>query len=277
VTRGARVSPCEQRPEIEADLIGWKVGSEKRPQNDQRRLYADLAWLWPIISPPEDYVDQSEQFVRLLREGSRIEVKTLLHLGCGGGHNDYTLKKHFEVIGVDLSHQMLKLARQLNPEVTYLPGDMRTVRLGKLFDAVVIFDSLYYMLTEDDLRTAFGTAYLHLKPGGVFLTYQEHDPKRFRQNGTTYSTHGRQHVEVTLIEHTYDPDPTDTTFETTMIYLIRRPEGLKIETDRHLGGLVPTETWLAFLSETGFEAKTLDGSLAEGCPTFVCTKPLAES
>ena len=75
--------------------------------NDQQRLYHDLAWVWPIISPPQDYIEETEQLCRIIREHSQIEVKTLLDLGCGGGHNDCTLKKHFNVTGVDASGAML--------------------------------------------------------------------------------------------------------------------------------------------------------------------------
>jgi predicted TPR repeat methyltransferase len=113
--------------------------------NDQRRLYGDLAWTWPVISPPEDYVGEAETFCTAIREHAQVDVKTLLDLGCGGGHNDRTLKQHFEVTGVDVSEAMLSLARRLNPEVTYALGDMRTVRLGKTFDAVIVADSIDYM------------------------------------------------------------------------------------------------------------------------------------
>jgi hypothetical protein len=46
------------------------TGSSDR---DQRRLYGDLAWTWPIISAAETYVEESERFVALLREHSQIE------------------------------------------------------------------------------------------------------------------------------------------------------------------------------------------------------------
>ena len=241
---------------------------------DQRRLYGDLAWTWPIISPPENYIEETEQVCQIIREHAQISVKTLLNLGCGGGHNDHTLKRHVEVTGVDLSETMLGLARRLNPEVAYHVGDMRSVRLGQTFDAVTIFDSLAYMLTEDDLRAAFTTTFIHLKPGGVFLTYQENDPNHFEQNRTRHSAHALGDVEIVLIENTYDPDPADTTFEATFVYLIRRGGRLEVEIDRHLCGIFPTETLLILLKETGFDLKSLDESVAEGCTMFVGVKPL---
>jgi SAM-dependent methyltransferase len=227
---------------------------------DQRRLYGDLAWTWPVISRKENYVDEAQTFARLLRAHARIEVKTLLHLGCGGGHLDYTLKQHLAVTGVDVSQEMLSLARRLNPEATYLQGDMRTVRLEQAFDAVMIADSIDYMLTEDDLRAVLATAFVHLRPGGAFCTYAEETAGHFQQNRTRCSARSEGDVEIVFVENAYDPDPADTTYENLFVYLIRRGPGrsLQVETDRHLSGLFPVETWLRLLQETGFEVEQLD-------------------
>jgi SAM-dependent methyltransferase len=246
--------------------------------SDQRRLYRDLAWTWPIISPPEHYVQESEQFSRLIGEYSRVEVKSLLNMGCGGGHNDRTLKKHFVVTSLDISQEMLKLACRLNPEVTYVCADMRNVRLRRAFGAVTVFDSLAYMQTVDDLRAAFETAHAHLMPGGVFVTYAELTPERFVQNRTDTCVRTSGDVQITFIENYYDPDPEDTTYESTFVYIIRRGGQLAIETDRHVCGLFPVETWGELLGNVGFEVSQLNcGPLDSGgtaLPTFVCVKPL---
>ncbi len=250
--------------------MGTKMSQSS--SKDQRRLYGDLAWTWPIISPPEGYAKESEQFTKIIREHSKIEVRTLLNLGCGGGHNDHTLKKHFEVTGLDVSRAMINLAKKLNPEVSYLIGDMCTVRLKKAFDAVTIFDSINYMLTEEQLYSAFTTAFVHLRPNGVFLTCQENSPECLKQNQTEYSTHSKGDVTITFIENNYDPDPRDTTYESTFIYLIRCRNELTIETDRHLAGIFPKETWLNLLRETGFSVKVLDMPALQGIPVLVCTR-----
>ncbi len=270
--------PLRQPFEQPAGSDGWLgLVTSANPRNN-RRLYEDLAWTWPIISPPEEYVQEAEQARALILQHSRIPVKTLLHLGCGGGHLDLTLKKHFRVTGVDISNAMLGLARRLNPEVTYLEGDMRTVRLGRTFDAVTVFDSIDYMLTPDDLRAAFATAYTHLGAGGMFLTCAEVTLERFSQNRTEAMTRSAGGVEITFIENAWDPDPTDTTFENTFVYLIQRGGQLEIETDRHLSGLFPFQTWLDFLREAGFHAAAVHppGPRQEGedYPWFVCVKAL---
>ena len=241
---------------------------------DQRRLYGDLAWTWPIISAPETYVEESERFASLLREHSPREVTTVLNLGCGAGHNDWTLKRHFRVTGVDLSEDMIALARRRNPEVEYRVGDMRTLRLDETFEAVVIFDSIDYMLTESDLRAAFETAYHHLAPGGVFVTYQEIIPETFKQNHVQHQVTRHREDEIVFIENYYDPDPTDTTIEGVFVYLIRRRGELQIETDRHLCGIFLTDTWLRLLEVVGFDVRAVLDE-PHDVRTFVCAKPRA--
>jgi len=221
---------------------------------NKNRLYKDLAWTWPIISPPEDYVKEAADHKQLICKHSKIEVKTLLNLGCGGGHDDFGLKRYFNITGVDLSPEMLSLARKLNPENHYIQGDMRTVRLGQTFDAVCILDAVNYMLSEKDLSAAFETALTHLKPGGVFLTIVERTPKTFQQNRTKTSTHTKGDVEIVFVENIYDPDTQDTTYEDTFVYLIRKNGKLKVEFDRHVSGIFPLETWVSLLKKAGFSS-----------------------
>ena len=242
-------------------------------EKDDQRLYKDLAWTWPIISPPSHYVEETEFFATLIKKYSKTKVENLLHIGCGGGHNDYAFKKYFNTTGVDINDSMLELARKLNPEVTYLNGDMRTVRCNTLFDAVVILDSIGYMTTTKDLEKAFQTAYTHLKRGGVFLTLVEALPEKFIQNRTECRICSEDNTEIVFMENYYDPDPSDTTYECTFVYLIRRHGNLKIYTDRHICGVFSLETWLNLLNGTGFEVIREHSNSEEGdYPLLICIK-----
>lgn len=246
------------------------------------RIYSDLAWTEPIISPPEEYVKETELFIKVIKEHSKLEVKTLLHLGCGAGINDYTFKRHFKVTGVDINENMLEISRNLNPEVVYLHGDMRTIELEESFDAVAIPDSIGYMTTVKDLRRTIITAYKHLNPGGVLLIISN-IAGQFKQNNFLY-TGSKGDVEITIFENNYMPDTTETTYEVTFIYLIRRKGKLEIHTDRHIIGIFKLEIWLDLLKEVGFEVKHKQtehlynrfvmGEDKYPLRMFVCTTPL---
>lgn len=246
------------------------------------RAYSELAWTEPIIAPPEEYVEETELFSKVIKEHSKIEPKTLLHLGCGAGGNDYTFKKHFKVTGIDISEGMLEIARNYNPEVTYLYGDMRTIRLKECFDAVAIPDSIGYMTTLEDLRKTIITSYKHLKPGGVLLIVTN-IKEEFAENNFVY-TGSKGDIEITIFENNYIPDPTGTTYEATVIYLIRRKGKLEIHSDTDTIGLFKLSTWLDLLKEVGLEVKQVKIEhsydrfiLGEGkypLLMFVCVKPL---
>ena len=49
------------------------------------RLYGDLAWLWPLMSPPEHYADEAGYWLQALRERLPAGKRRILELGCGGG------------------------------------------------------------------------------------------------------------------------------------------------------------------------------------------------
>ena len=248
-------------------------------EDNQQRLYKDLSWLWPIVSPPEDYINETDYYSAVINKHAGIEVKSVLNLGCGGGHHDYTLKKHFTVTGIDTSESMLKLARNLNPEVSYIKGDMRNLQIEGVFDAVTVFDSINSMLTENDLAAVFTTAYIYLRPGGVMLTMVEMTKENFHQNRMLCSTHVKDDIEITFMENYFDSNPGDTICEMTLVFLIRQRGRLKIENDRHLIGLFRKRTWLDTLAKAGFDVleeqyKPVDSEV-DSFPLFICVKPVA--
>ena len=133
------------------------------------KLYRELADWWPILSAPADYAEEAAFYHEAITSLCSFRPRTMLELGSGGGNNASHLKRHYELTLVDLSPGMLTVSQELNPECEHLQGDMRTVRLGRTFDAVFIHDAIVYMATEEDLRRAIETAYVHIRPGGVAL------------------------------------------------------------------------------------------------------------
>src|ERR671911_1342793 len=133
------------------------------------KMYGELAGWWPLLSAPAAYAEEAEIYRRLLATAGDRAPETVLELGSGGGNNASHLKAHFRLTLVDRSPQMLDVSRRLNPECDHVEGDMRSVRLGRAFDAVFVHDAIAYMTTEDDLRGVFATAFGHCRAGGVAL------------------------------------------------------------------------------------------------------------
>ena len=241
---------------------------------DTCHLYTDLAWLWPMWGDAAtEYAHYCDHVTTLVRQYAERPAITLLDIGCGGGKNVLNLKRDFTVTGLDLSPTMLAQAKELNPESSFVHGDMRTFRLNSTFDAVLMDDAISHMNCRDDFVAAFRTAYAHLSPGGVLVATPDATIESFQQNKTTTTPATRDGLDVVFIENVYDPDPTDEHYETTILYLIRDHGRLRIETDHWKMGIFSLETWRQVLRETGFQVH--EGQYRSGedeYTVFACVK-----
>lgn len=95
---------------------------------------------------------------------------TILDLGCGTGEPiaQYFIEKGMQVTGVDGAPKMVELCKQRFPTMEWLLADMRSVDLGKRFDAVIAWDSFFH-LPGDDQRHMFTVFKRHIKHGGILL------------------------------------------------------------------------------------------------------------
>lgn len=222
------------------------------------KLYSDLAAWWPLLSPPEEYADEAAFFERILAKTGLPPRPSLLELGCGGGSNAFYLKKIFaEVTLTDLSRQMLLVSQSLNPECEHQQADMRTVRLGRVFDVVFIHDAIDYMLTLADLRQALEAALIHCKPGGLALFVPDDVRETFEPSTDHGGTDGLGR-SLRYLEWTYDPDDTDTEYTTEYVYVLREGStSTRVEHDRHICGLFRRAEWLRLLQDVGFEPEII--------------------
>jgi len=242
----------------------------------EHRFYGELAEWWPLISPPEDYAEEAAFAASLLASASS-PVHEVLELGSGGGHNAVHLKARFALTLVDLAEGMLEVSRRLNPECDHHRGDMRTVRLGRRFDAVFVHDAVQYMTSEDDLRLAVETAFVHCRPGGVAVFLPDWIAETFEaatDHGGSDAADGRG---VRYLEWEWDPDPDDTWFRTEYAFLLREADGsTRVVHDTHSQGLFGRSTWLRLLAGAGFRPLSLPEETTEDRPrreVFVGHRP----
>jgi SAM-dependent methyltransferase len=220
------------------------------------RVYQDLAPWWPLISPVTEYPADAAVLRRALglAEG---QVRTALDLGCGGGHVAAHLKDTLRLTLVDLSPQMLAASRRLNPGCAHELGDMRTLRLGRTFDAVLVHDAVDYVTTAADLDAVLGTAHVHCRPGGVAVFMPDHTAETFRPGtggGGGSDASGRQ---ASFTERTSDPDPDDDWIESDYEFVLRDADGtVQVVHETHRLGAFSRDQWLGGLIRAGFAAET---------------------
>lgn len=227
------------------------------PATQLPHLYTELAQWWPLLSSPADYAEEAAYFKELLLEISTKPPVKVLELGCGGGNNASYLKKHFQITLVDVSPHMLEVSRSLNPECRHFLGDMRSIELGELFDAVFVHDAVMYMTSLRDLNKAIETAYVHCREEAVVLFVPDFVRETF-QPDTKHGGHDGADRALRYLEWTYDPDPADSTYNMDFAYLLKTgTEQMQTVYDRHMLGLFSQHDWLNALSSAGFDPKVM--------------------
>jgi len=106
-----------------------------------------------------------DRFVEALPKSARV-----LDLGCGGGIPvARNLADHaVHVTGVDSSPAMISLCRQRLPAHEWIVADMRSLSLGRSFDGVLAWDSLFH-LKPDDQRRMFAVFAAHAEKAAILM------------------------------------------------------------------------------------------------------------
>ena len=137
---------------------------------------------YDLLYKDKDYSGEAEYIHNLIQKYAP-GAKSILNLGCGTGRHDIFLaEKGYTITGVDISEDMISIARtnlstttnsanKTNSTCpTFLCDDIRTVRLYSKFDAVIsLFHVMSYQTTDSDLQETFTTARAHLNPDGLFI------------------------------------------------------------------------------------------------------------
>ena len=115
-------------------------------------------------------------YIAQILELHGIKDRTLLDLACGTGVClKLWWKRGYKIIGLDKSLEMLTICRnRLAPlddgRIHLINGDMRYFTLAQSVPIVTcLYDSLNYLLTEEDLFSCFQRVYDSLAEHGIFI------------------------------------------------------------------------------------------------------------
>lgn len=134
--------------------------------------YTGFAQVYDAFMDNVPYEEWCDYICGILREHG-IEDGLVLDLGCGTGRMTRLLRQRgYDMIGIDLSGEMLEIAREAEEDtsILYLQQDMREFELyGTVRAVVCVCDSLNYILESEELCQVFSLVNNYLDPGGIFI------------------------------------------------------------------------------------------------------------
>ena len=213
------------------------------------RIY-DLLYVGSGI---KDYPAEAAELHRIIQNASPA-AQTLLDVACGTGAHLVEMQRWYAVEGVDLSPAMLAVARTRLPGIPLREGDMRTLDLGKTFDAVTcLFSSIGYMTDPTELRAAIARLAAHVAPGGVLIVDGWVRPGQWRDNFRPDSPDVASDDEVTVVRLSYSRRDGSIT-ELEMHHLVQTDAGIDYFMEPHRLRLMETDEYVSAVTEAGLEA-----------------------
>ena len=112
---------------------------------------------------------RSKQVMRCI-ERYGPTASSLLELGCGTGAVLDGLSAVGSLTGMDISANMLDIARARHPGVQFIQDDISSFELGRRFDVIVCtYDVLNHLVAFNRWISCFGCVSKHLTEGGLFI------------------------------------------------------------------------------------------------------------
>jgi SAM-dependent methyltransferase len=153
-------------------------------------MFTASAELYDIIySSFKDYGAEADRIAVLLHS-ERPGCRTVLDVGCGTGeHARLLTARGFQVDGLDLDPNLLRLARAKNPASSFHEADMCSFDIPARYDAILcLFSSIGYARTQDRVVRALTCFRRHLAPGGVVVVEPWFTPETMKPDHTSSQT-----------------------------------------------------------------------------------------
>jgi SAM-dependent methyltransferase len=215
------------------------------------RIY-DLLYVGTGI---KDYHAETDQLRRIIDESSP-RAKALLDVACGTGAHLAELRQWYEVEGADLSPAMLAVARERLPGVRLHEADMRTLDLGRSFDAVIcLFSSIGYVTDPAEMRLAVGRLAAHLAPGGVLILDGWVRPDEWRASFRPEPDIAQD--DETLVVRLAFTHREGNITDLDMHHLVQTAEGIDYFVENHRLALTPTEDYVSAVESAGLAARVI--------------------
>ena len=216
--------------------------------------YSDFSYVYDTFMDETPYEEWCAFLTEKLHEAG-IKEGLVLDLGCGTGTmTELLAKEGYDMIGIDMSDQMLGIAMEKREQsgynILYLQQDMREFELYGTVQAVVcVCDSVNYLLEEEDLAETFRLVNNYLDPNGLFIFDFNTVYKYAEVIGDTTIAENREDCSF-IWENFYEEEDQINEYDLT-IFVRQEDDSYRKFTETHYQRGYTLETMKALVEEAG--------------------------
>ncbi len=234
------------------------------------RMYKQLADYYDEIYHFKNYQKEAEKIENLVQQHKKSSGNHLLDVACGTGNHIAYLKQLYIVEGLDLSPQMLRIARKKHPDVVFHQGDMTSFKLKNRFDVITcLFSAIGHLKTKARMRRAVRNMGSHLQPGGLMILEPWITPANFRRGRIGWDFVDKPNLKIARMNINKVRGPVSA-FE--YHYLIGTPKRVQHVVDKVSQGLWTHEEHLEAFRDAGLKV-SFDSEGLMGRGLYLGVKP----
>lgn len=139
------------------------------------KVFDKYATYYDLLYHDKNYSEECDFLERIFQGYKNFEIRRIVEIGCGtGGHLIPLAQRGYQMVGIDVSEAMLKIAKdKLNKAgltARVFRSDARSLRLSGKFDAAIcMFAVINYLTGNKDIQRALKSIRKHLKLGSLFI------------------------------------------------------------------------------------------------------------
>jgi ubiquinone/menaquinone biosynthesis C-methylase UbiE len=226
----------------------------------EQLLHGKLAKYYDRLYSYRDYLDEAVRIQNLIIKYSPKEPTTILDVACGTGLHLKHLKDDFSCTGVDISKDMLKIARKNAKGIVFKQADMKKLKLKKEFDVIIcLLSSIGYSKTLGNFDKTIKNFYNHLTKGGLVLIEPSHEKSFYVSGKPNVTVYDGKDAKITRIN--ISKSKPKTTLLTMHIVVAEKGKEAKYFVDNHKLGLFGIKETLKTMRNAGFKSKFLASGL----------------
>lgn len=243
----------------------------------EEHLYRKYAHYYDKIYAKKDYSKEVKFIEWAVQKHQKSSGKNLLDVACGTGSHALLLKNNFQVLGLDINPEMLKIAKEKIPDMEFIEGNMKNLDLNQSFDVVIcMFSAINYNTSYNELEKTLQNFYDSLEKGGILIFDLGLNQENWVEGRVSVDTLVEENLELARIGQSRLENGV---FNASFVFLVKKDGEIDFNIDKHELGVFKTAKVLELMENKGFETKVYDeftsrlwDTDSKGRPVFIGMK-----